>query len=73
MKLKLEQARCAGRSLGSTVDNFGISDTSRIRQTVGRPPRSPSRRSCAVRQTGFRVNAYEGRIVCSRLKTMMAC
>jgi hypothetical protein len=60
MKLKLEQAHCAGRNLGSTVGNFGISDTSRIRQTVGRPPQSPRRRSCAVRQMGFRVNAYDG-------------
>jgi hypothetical protein len=73
MKLRLEQARCAGRSLGSTVGNFGISDTSRTRQTVDRPPQSLGRQSCAVQQMAFRVNAYDGRIVCSCLKAVMAC
>lgn len=73
MKLKLEQAHCAGRSLGSTVGNFGISDTSRIRQNVDRPPQNLSRQSCVVRQMAVRVNAFDGRIACSRLKTMMAC
>ena len=73
MKLELEQVHCAGRSLGSTVGSFDISDTSQIRQNVDRPPQSPGRQSCAVQQMAFRVNAYDGRIVCSRLKPMTAC